>query len=109
MFRKSIRATAVCLAYPVAFLNAAQSQERTAVTVFDNVRIFDGKKRSLSAPSDVLMPGLSDVHWHAMMVKCVVCASNHSAGSIRYVQSCVLLSVLNRKPGWLDRRKGRSI
>ena len=72
-----------------------------AVTLFQNVRIFDGKSKALSAPSNVLvrgnkierismapiavdrradtriiegggrtlMPGLSDMHWHAMMVR----------------------------------------
>ncbi len=70
-----------------------------AVTLFQNVRIFDGKSRALSAPSNVLvrgntierisvnpitvdtnanahviagngrvlMPGLIDAHWHAVM------------------------------------------
>jgi imidazolonepropionase-like amidohydrolase len=79
----------------------AHAQERTAVTVFENVRIFDGTRPSLSAPSNVLvrgniiekisagpiptdrradtqiiagggrvlMPGLSDMHWHAMMAR----------------------------------------
>jgi len=72
-----------------------------AATVFQNVRIFDGKGGQLSAPSNVLvrgnrierisltpipidrradtmvidgggrtlMPGLIDVHWHAMLVR----------------------------------------
>lgn len=80
---------------------SAGAQERTAVTVFENVRIFDGSHASLSAPSNVLvrgniiekistnpiptdrsadtriiagggrvlMPGLIDAHWHAMMVR----------------------------------------
>jgi imidazolonepropionase-like amidohydrolase len=69
------------------------------VTLFQNVRIFDGKSGSLSAPSSVLikgnvierisavpieagpgmtviaggrrtlMPGLIDAHWHAMLVR----------------------------------------
>ena len=69
-------------------------------TLFQNVRIFDGKSAALSAPSNVLvegnviehdldairsprkqrvtvidgggrtlMPGLIDVHWHAMLVR----------------------------------------
>lgn len=68
-------------------------------TLFQNVRIFDGKTAALSAPSHVLvkgnvierissapiaaesgvtvvagggrtlMPGLSDVHWHAMLIR----------------------------------------
>jgi imidazolonepropionase-like amidohydrolase len=82
-------------------LNTAAAQERSAVTLFENVRIFDGKSQALSAPSNVLargniieriattdipvdrradtriiagsgrvlMPGLSDMHWHAMMVR----------------------------------------
>ncbi|KRQ01445.1 hydrolase [Bradyrhizobium yuanmingense] len=83
------------------FLTPAEPQERIAVTVFENVRIFDGKSQTLSVPSNVvirgniierivtapiptdrrvdarviqgggrvLMPGLSDMHWHAMMVR----------------------------------------
>ncbi|MCA1392823.1 amidohydrolase family protein [Bradyrhizobium sp. IC3123] len=83
------------------FLTPAEPQERIAVTVFENVRIFNGKSETLSVPSNVvirgniierivtapiptdrrvdarviqgggrvLMPGLSDMHWHAMMVR----------------------------------------
>ena len=70
-----------------------------SATLFQNVRIFDGRHDSLSAPSDVLikgdiiqristepiaaepgvtviagngrtlMPGLIDVHWHAMLIR----------------------------------------
>ena len=70
-----------------------------SVTLLQNVRIFDGKGASLSAPSNVLikgniieristepiapapgmtviagngrtlMPGLIDVHWHAMLIR----------------------------------------
>jgi imidazolonepropionase-like amidohydrolase len=101
MLRKLVRASVVCLAYSAIVPDAVQAQERSAVTVFENVRIFDGKSPSLSAPSNVLirgniierittdqipvdrradtriisgggrvlMPGLSDVHWHAMMVR----------------------------------------
>jgi imidazolonepropionase-like amidohydrolase len=79
----------------------ADSQDRSAVIVIENVRIFDGMHPSLSVPSNVmirgniieristgpiptdrradtqiiagggrvLMPGLSDAHWHAMMVR----------------------------------------
>jgi len=79
----------------------ADAQDRSAVTVIENVRIFDGTHPSLSAPSNVLirgniieristspiptdrradtqiiagggrvlMPGLSDAHWHATMVR----------------------------------------
>src|SRR4029077_2941697 len=77
------------------------AQERSAVTLFENVRIFDGKSTSLSAASSVLvrdniieristapiavdrsattriidgggrvlMPGLIDNHWHAMLIR----------------------------------------
>jgi imidazolonepropionase-like amidohydrolase len=77
------------------------AQERAAVTLIENVRIFDGTHPSLSAPSSVLirgniieqistspistdhradtqtiagggrvlMPGLIDAHWHAMMLR----------------------------------------
>ncbi|MBR0900950.1 amidohydrolase family protein [Bradyrhizobium tropiciagri] len=75
---------------------AAQAQQDSA-TLFRNVRIFDGKNNTLSAPSHVLvrngkiekisaaaiaadaqvieggervlMPGLIDAHWHAMLVR----------------------------------------
>jgi len=72
---------------------------KTSATLFQNVRIFDGKGASLSAPSNVLikgniieristepvaaepgvtiiagngrtlMPGLIDAHWHAMLIR----------------------------------------
>jgi imidazolonepropionase-like amidohydrolase len=75
---------------------SAQAQQSPAV-VFQNVRIFDGRNGTLSAPSNVLvrdnkiekistaaitadgqvingggrvlMPGLIDAHWHAMLVR----------------------------------------
>ncbi|MCC8955546.1 amidohydrolase family protein [Bradyrhizobium sp. Pear77] len=79
-----------------AVLPAAQAQQESAI-LFRNVRIFDGKNSALSAPSNVLvrnhriekisaaaitvdaqvieggervlMPGLIDAHWHAMLVR----------------------------------------
>jgi imidazolonepropionase-like amidohydrolase len=80
---------------------AATQTQPPAATVFQNVRIFDGKGGQLSAPSNVLvrgnkierissaripidqhagtvlidgggrtlMPGLIDMHWHAMLVR----------------------------------------
>src|SRR5262252_7680400 len=80
---------------------AAQNPASEPVTVFQNVRIFDGKSGTLSAPSHLLvrgnkikkisttplpvdrkadtviidgggrtlMPGLIDMHWHAMLVR----------------------------------------
>jgi len=81
-------------------VHAQGSQPPAAsATLFQNVRIFDGKGASLSAPSDVLvkgniieristvpiaaepgvsviagsgrtlMPGLIDAHWHAMLIR----------------------------------------
>jgi imidazolonepropionase-like amidohydrolase len=80
----------------LAALPAAQAQQASAV-LFQNVRIFDGKNAALSALSNVLvrdnkiekisvaaikadaevidggervlMPGLIDAHWHAMLVR----------------------------------------
>jgi imidazolonepropionase-like amidohydrolase len=80
----------------LAAMPAAQAQQASAV-LFQNVRIFDGKNAVLSAPSNVLvrnnkieklsvspikadaevieggervlMPGLIDAHWHAMLVR----------------------------------------
>lgn len=98
---RQVRSVAAVLAVCTAFFAAARAQEHSAVTVFQNVRIFDGKSETLSAPSSVLvrgniieriattpisvegqanprviegggrvlMPGLSDMHWHAMMVR----------------------------------------
>src|SRR5215831_17340175 len=80
---------------------AAQNPASEPVTLFQNVRIFDGKSGTLSAPSHLLvrgnkiervssdtiqspadanvtvidgggrtlMPGLIDVHWHAMLIR----------------------------------------
>jgi imidazolonepropionase-like amidohydrolase len=89
----------VLLAFSAPDSCYAQSQQTTVL--FQNVRIFDGKNGTLSAPSNVLirgnkidritvdviptdrgaattiingdgrtlMPGLSDMHWHAMLVR----------------------------------------
>lgn len=86
----------LCVAWP-----ALAQESPNSVTVFSNVRIFDGKASKLSAPSHVLvrgnviekistspipadrradtvlidgggrtlMPGLIDMHWHAMLVR----------------------------------------
>jgi imidazolonepropionase-like amidohydrolase len=80
-------------------LRAQDAPQASATTLFENVRIFDGIGSSLSAPSNVLvkgsiierisadaiapepgtlvidgggrtlMPGLIDVHWHAMLIR----------------------------------------
>jgi imidazolonepropionase-like amidohydrolase len=89
----------VLLAFSAPDSGYAQSQQTTVL--FQNVRVFDGKNGTLSAPSNVLirgnkidritvdviptdrgaattiingdgrtlMPGLSDMHWHAMLVR----------------------------------------
>jgi imidazolonepropionase-like amidohydrolase len=96
--RQIVFASMLCM-FAVGFCHPADAQERSAVTLFENVRIFDGKSTSLSAPSSVLirgniieristapiavdrradtriidaggrvlMPGLIDNHWHAML------------------------------------------
>jgi len=87
----------------VGLASAARAQgnppANASATLFQNVRIFDGKSASLSAPSNVLvkgniieristtavaiepgvtviagngrtlMPGLIDAHWHAMLIR----------------------------------------
>ena len=91
------------LAFALAFsvTTAHGQQADAAVTLFSNVRVFDGKASSLSEPTNVLvrgnlierisptpipvdrratttiidgggrtlMPGLIDMHWHAMLVR----------------------------------------
>src|ERR1700741_4497900 len=86
------------VAVAAIWATSVDAQERSAVTLIENVRIFDGTHPSLSVPSSVLirgniiekistgpiptdrradaqiiagggrvlMPGLIDVHWHAM-------------------------------------------
>jgi imidazolonepropionase-like amidohydrolase len=91
-------------------LPPAQAQQHSAV-LFQNVRIFDGKSGALSAPSNVLvrndkiekisaapitadaqvihgaervlMPGLIDAHWHAMLVRPATPAAG-LAGDVGY-------------------------
>jgi imidazolonepropionase-like amidohydrolase len=92
-------ALSIGLCQPSLAQQAPSADDRT--TLFQNVRIFDGKNATLSAPSNVLvrgnkietisaqpiatdrradariidgggrtlMPGLSDVHWHAMLIR----------------------------------------
>jgi imidazolonepropionase-like amidohydrolase len=92
--------------------NAAAAQTPATQTLFNNVRIFDGKSGALSAPSNVLvkgniieristapiaadpattviagggrtlMPGLIDAHWHTMLVRPT--AQEAIAGDIGY-------------------------
>src|SRR5215470_15055124 len=94
---------AALLLISVGFAPAARAQgnppANSSATLFQSVRIFDGKTASLSAPSNVLikgniieristgpiaadpgvtviagngrtlMPGLIDAHWHAMLIR----------------------------------------
>src|SRR5580704_10276409 len=102
MSRRMFVATLLPLmAVGLASATRAQSDPpaNSSATQFQNVRIFDGKSGSLSAPSSVLikgnvierisaapieaepgmtviagggrtlMPGLIDAHWHAMLVR----------------------------------------
>lgn len=84
---------------PAPDVRAESSPESNSATLFENVRIFDGKSGKLSGPSNVLikgniielisteditpergtividgggrtlMPGLIDAHWHAMLIR----------------------------------------
>src|SRR5262245_37081998 len=84
---------------PAARVHAQTAPQGGAATLFQNVRILDGKGSSLSAPANVLvkgktierisvaaidvepgttviagsgrtlMPGLIDAHWHAMLIR----------------------------------------
>jgi imidazolonepropionase-like amidohydrolase len=99
MFRRTLVATLLPAAVGLSCAAHAQSssQANAGAALFQNVRIFDGKSGSLSAPSNVLvkgniieristapiaaapgvtvvaggartlMPGLIDAHWHAML------------------------------------------
>ena len=101
MSRKILVAALPLVTVGIASAVRAQgnSPVNAGVTLFQNVRIFDGKSNSLSAPSSVLikgnvieristapiaaepgvtviagggrmlMPGLIDAHWHAMLVR----------------------------------------
>jgi imidazolonepropionase-like amidohydrolase len=92
-------ALALCLLPAPALAQQPTEPPAAAVTLFENVRIFDGKTGTLSPPSHVLvrgntigrissspitgeagatviagggrvlMPGLIDMHWHAMLVR----------------------------------------
>src|SRR6185436_13943376 len=92
----------LALTFALGFASAVHAQGSppapARTTIFQNVRIFDGKGSALSAPSHVLvkgnlidristtpitepgatvisgngrtlMPGLIDVHWHAMLIR----------------------------------------
>jgi imidazolonepropionase-like amidohydrolase len=99
-FRGLASALLTCVLILSASVASAQ-QGPAAVTLFNNVRVFDGKSTALSEPTNVLvrgnlierispapiavdrsattriidgggrtlMPGLTDAHWHATMVR----------------------------------------
>jgi imidazolonepropionase-like amidohydrolase len=97
VFVAAVALMAVCLA--AAARAQGNPPANAGATLFRNVRIFDGKAASLSAPSNVLikgniiervstepiaaepgvtviegngrtlMPGLIDAHWHAMLIR----------------------------------------
>jgi imidazolonepropionase-like amidohydrolase len=100
VFERVFRAALPLLALGLASAHAQGNPQTAArATLFQNVRIFDGKGSSLSAPSNVLvkgniieriaatpiaaepgvtviagngrtlMPGLIDNHWHAMLIR----------------------------------------
>ena len=101
MFRGALVATLLLMGVGLSSAVRAQGSPPASAgsTLFEDVRIFDGKSGSLSASSNVLvkgniierisaapiaadpgvtvvagggrtlMPGLIDVHWHAMMVR----------------------------------------
>src|SRR5262245_190599 len=59
MFRRALVATLLLMVAGLPSVARAQSgpQASAAVTVFENVRIFDGKSAALSAPANVLVRG----------------------------------------------------
>ena len=88
----------VTVGIATVFLSVPALAQVTSVTLYENVRIFDGKSDVLSAPSNVLvrdgvieaisadtitdadaevidgagrvlMPGLIDAHWHTMLIR----------------------------------------
>jgi imidazolonepropionase-like amidohydrolase len=97
----SLLAAALSIGLSQASLAQQAPSADAGTTLFQNVRIFDGKNTTLSAPSNVLvrgnkiemisaqpiavdrradtriidgggrtlMPGLSDMHWHAMLIR----------------------------------------
>src|SRR5262245_35567580 len=101
MSRRTLVPALLLIAVGLAYAARAQGNPpaNPSATLFQNVRIFDGKGASLSAPSNVLikgniieristepitaepgvtviagngrtlMPGLIDAHWHAMLIR----------------------------------------
>jgi imidazolonepropionase-like amidohydrolase len=111
--RKSeiFRIPALFASIAMSFVALPPAQAQHSAVLFQNVRIFDGKSGALSAPSNVLvrndkiekisaapitadaqvirgaervlMPGLIDAHWHAMLVRPATPAAG-LAGDVGY-------------------------
>jgi len=102
MSSKRLEVTAYLIVVALVIFNVsmfAQTRSESPTVLLRNVRIFDGKSATLSAPANVLvqgnkieristgpiavdagarvidgggrtlMPGLIDVHWHAMLIR----------------------------------------
>jgi imidazolonepropionase-like amidohydrolase len=114
-YRKFSFLVALNLVFSLLVLSANAQDTSRAVVSINNVRIFDGKSPTLSAPSNVLirgniierisaepiadnrsagahiidgggrtlMPGLIDMHWHAMLVRPTIAAL--LAGDLGYL------------------------
>lgn len=130
-----ILAVLASIVMSLAVCPPTQAQQSPAV-LFQNVRIFDGKNGALSPPSNVLvrnnrierisiaaiaadaqvingggrvlMPGLIDAHWHAMLVRPTPAAA--LAGDVGYTNlSCGCGSYQHAHAGLHDRsRHGRA-
>jgi imidazolonepropionase-like amidohydrolase len=110
-------------------ISAAQAQQVDhATTLFNNVRVFDGKGPTLSEPTNVLvrgnlietisrtpipvdrnasttiiegggrtlMPGLIDVHWHAMLIRVTPAQSLGDVGYVNLVAGAEATDTLMR-------------
>jgi imidazolonepropionase-like amidohydrolase len=99
-WRKAVSITTAVMVLSLTTAPRVAQAQQAAAVLFQNVRIFDGKREVLSAPSNVLvrgnkiekissvsatsdagqtvaidgggrvlMPGLIDAHWHAMLIR----------------------------------------
>lgn len=125
--RRLISATPVCAL--IFSTSVAQAQQTSgAITLFNNVRVFDGRGTSLSEPTNVLvrdnlietisrtpisvdrsattmivdgggrtlMPGLIDVHWHAMLIRVTPAQSFGDVGYVNLVAGSEATDTLMR-------------
>ena len=130
MFRGALVAMLLLTLMTVGQASAVRAQgsppASAGSTLFQNVRIFDGKSGSLSAPSNVLvksktierisaapivaepgvtvlagggrtlMPGLIDVHWHAMLIRVTPAQSFGDVGYVNLVAAAEATDTLMR-------------